>query len=252
VWPWTERQKYLSRNGALLFRFDGHGRYGKAVRQRSETLANHGWGPQISSAGHGFSASEWLSGARPKSLDGDTIDHLARYCAFRSEHLRSSGIPPGELEHMAQINLQRSLGVSYQIKLQVERPVIADARMMPYEWVRVRNGHLQKLDAADHGENHFFPGPTDIAWDVAGAIVEWKLDSAVAEAFIDKYRRIAHDAVEKRISDYLIAYSCFRMAFTHTAANSTADASEKLRLQREAATYKIALLKLLERSAVAP
>lgn len=252
VWPWTERQKYLSRNGNSVLRFDGHGHYGKILRQRSQVLANHGWGPRISSAEDGFSASAWLSGARLDSANREVVKHLAQYCAFRSEYLSSPVVSETELEDMAQVNLSRALGVSRQIKLRVERPVIADARMMPYEWIVLEDGQLQKLDAADHGDNHFFPGPTDIAWDLAGAIVEWRLNAEAADLLLDEYRRISGDAVHKRLPDYLIAYSCFRMAFAQSAANSISESGEKSRLQQEATRYRTVALKLLERSATAP
>ena len=252
VWPWTERQKYISRNGNSIFRFNGHGHYGKTVRQRSQVLANHGWGPQICPAEDGFSASAWLSGTRLDSANREVVTHLAQYCAFRTEHLRSRVVSESELEHMAQINLERALGVSRQIKLPVERPVIADAHMMPYEWIVLKDGPLQKLDAADHGDNHFFPGPTDIAWDLAGAIVEWRLNAEAADLLLNEYVQISGDAVEKRLPDYLIAYSCFRMAFAQSAANSISDLGEKCRLQQEATRYKTVVLKLLERSAAAP
>ncbi len=248
VWPWTERQKYLSRNGAALFRFDGHGRYGKEVRKRSEILANNGWGPEISSAGDGFSASVWLSGRRPKTASQDMLSQLARYCAFRSGHITSAAFPRVELEQMAQINLARALGVSRQIELRVERPVIADARMMPHEWILLSDGRLQKLDAADHGDNHFFPGPTDIAWDLAGTIVEWNLNSEAAQVFISEYRRISNDAAEMRLADYLIAYACFRTAFAQSAANSTTESEEKSRLQRDADVYRATAVRFLESS----
>ena len=249
VWPWTERQKYLSQDGTSIFRFDGHGHYGKAVRQRSQILANHGWGATISSAADGFSASEWLMGTRLKSANRDALNHLAHYCAFRCKHLTSPAASTTELGQMAQINLERALGVSRQIKLRVERPVIADGRMMPYESILLNDGRLQKFDAADHGDNHFFPGPTDIAWDLAGAIVEWRLNAEAADRLLNEYHRVSGDAVHKRLPDYAIAYSCFRMAFAQSAANSTSDCSEKARLQRDANAYRNMLLALLEQSA---
>jgi hypothetical protein len=248
VWPWTERQKYLSRAGNTVFRFDGHGHYGKAVRNRSNIVAGQGWGPAISSAGDGFSASPWLIGTRPKSVTSDIVLQLARYCAFRAEALPSSVGPQTELEQMAQINLERALAVARRIHLPIERPVVADARMMPYEWIQLTDSRLQKLDAADHGDSHFFPGPTDIAWDLAGAIVEWRLDGEAAELLTREYRGITKDPIEKRLPNYLIAYSCFRMAFTQSAANSTPERAESLRLQSEAAHYSNTVLQLLNAS----
>ncbi len=249
VWAWTERQKYLSRDGHTLFRFDGHGHYGKVVRRRSKILEEHGWGPAISSAGDGFSALRWLTGTRKQSASRDAVVQLARYCAFRSEYLPSSAIPQIELEQMAQVNLERALGITRKINLPVERPVIADAHMMPYEWIQTSDGRLQKLDASDHGDNHFFPGPTDIAWDLAGAIVEWKLDSEAAELLVSEYRCKTNDAIRERLPNYLIAYACFRMAFAQSAANSTTASDERSRLQRDADAYKKAVLSLLERFA---
>ncbi|HKR29434.1 MAG TPA: hypothetical protein VJT08_03105, partial [Terriglobales bacterium] len=73
-----------------------------------------------------------------------------------------------------------------------------------------------------------------------------------ADLLLDEYCRITKDPVQKRLPDYLIAYSCFRMAFTQSAANSMTDASERVRLQRESETYNTAVVKLLEKSAVAP
>jgi hypothetical protein len=188
---------------------------------------------------------------RPKWASPELLKQLARYCAFRSEHLTSLVSSQAELERMAQINLERALAVPRQIKLPVERPVVADARMMSYEWILLNDGRLQKLDAADHGDNHFFPGPTDIAWDLAGAIVEWNLNTEAADLLISEYRRVSRDAVQNRLADYLIAYSSFRMAFAQSAANSIAELGEKCRLQQEATRYKTAALKLLERTAVA-
>jgi hypothetical protein len=188
-------------------------------------------------------------GARPKSLNHGTVTQLARYCAFRAEHLAAPVASEMELEQMAQINLERALGMSYPVKLPVELPVIADARMMPHEWILLSDGRLQKLDASDHGDNHFFPGPTDIAWDVAGAIVEWRLNSEAVELLTSEYRAITHDALTNRLPSYLIAYSCFRMAFAQSAANSTSDATERTRLQRDANGYTATLTNLLERFA---
>ena len=100
VWPWTERRKFLSANRRTLFRFDGHGHYGKAVRDRAKLLAEHGWGPAASVAGDGFSACPWNFGERPRHADRDTVLHLARYCAFRAAHFELPAASSDELEHM--------------------------------------------------------------------------------------------------------------------------------------------------------
>jgi hypothetical protein len=237
VWSWTERQKYLSCDGARIFRFDGHGRYGKEVRERSEILVAHNWGPQIESAGDGFSVSLWVQGSRSVIADRDTIIQLARYCAFRAKHFAYESADPSALEEMARINLERAAGVSQTLTLPIEWPVVADARMMPHEWIVAEGGRLLKVDAAAHGDDHFYPGPTDIAWDIAGAIVEWNLDDEAANLLISEYCRGSGDGVGTRLPDYLIAYSVFRLAVAHSAAISESDKRELLRFDHEASIY---------------
>ena len=146
---------------------------------------------------------------------------------------------------MTHMNLERALGVSNSVALPVERPVIADAHMMPHEWIYCADGRLLKVDAASHGDDHFFPGPTDIAWDLAGAITEWKLDSEGTELLVSEYNRRSGDAVEPRLRAYLIAYCAFRLGFTLSAAQSVGDTKERTRFESEAELYRQKLARLL-------
>ena len=245
VWPWTERQKYLSSDGRRIFRFDGHGHYGKAVRRRSEMLAAEGWGPEISSAGDGFSVAPWLNHTGPLKPDRDTVIQLARYCAFRVQHFACDVSSNMELEQMARINLDRTLGVSSVLTLPIERPIIADARMMPHEWIRSADGRLLKVDAASHGDDHFYPGPTDIAWDLAGAIVEWRLGGQYRDLFVAEYVRSSSDDLRARLTDYLKAYCAFRLGFCSSAAQSAGNANEHFRFEKETANYVESLKSIL-------
>jgi hypothetical protein len=250
VWSWTERRKYLSSDGGKFFRFDGYGRYGRAVRRRSEILAEDCWGPEVCDAGDGFSATPWVQGNRPAQVDRSTVIQLARYCAFRAEHFQTEAVPAAELEQMMQLNLERTLGISCSAALRIERPVIADARMMPHEWISTTGGRLLKFDAAAHGDDHFYPGPTDVAWDIAGAITEWRLDDQAKDLLISEYGRISGDKIEGRLAPYLIAYCAFRLAFTRSAAQSTADPVERARFDRDSAVYLERLEKVLRLSAL--
>ena len=238
VWSWTERKKYLSADGERIFRFDGHGHYGKAARRRSEGLAECGWGPGVSSAGDGFSESPWLNGIRPSTADREVLIQLARYCAFRAEYFSHEVASQEAIEEMTRVNLDRALGVSIPISLPVERPVIADARMMPREWIRCTDGRSLKLDASSHGDDHFYPGPTDIAWDIAGAISEWKLKGDDIDLLVSEYQRLSGDNVESRLSRYVLAYCVFRLAFTTSAGHSVSDADERMRFEQEAETWR--------------
>jgi len=245
VWAWTERRKFLSGDKRVLFRFEGYGHYGNQVRDRSQILANGGWGPTVSSAGDGFSAYPWIAGGRPRDIDRGAVLQLASYCAFRQANFRLRSASGEALEQMTEVNLERALGVSASVVLPMERPVIADARMMPCEWVRAADGRLLKVDAASHGDDHFYPGPTDIAWDIAGAIIEWKLDRGASDLLIAEYQRISGDSIKRRLPAYLLAYCAFRLGFTLSAARSVSEAKEIGRFQREAEGYQARLATLL-------
>jgi hypothetical protein len=251
VWSWTERQKYFSSDGARIFRFDGHGHYGKAVRQRSATLVSHDWGPETGSAGDGFSVSPWITGNRPNIADRKIVIQLARYCAFRAQHFAHELASASSLEEMTRINLERAIGVSRSVTLPIERPVITDSHMMPHEWIVSPSGRLLKLDAATHGDDHFYPGPADIAWDLAGAIVEWKLDSEAADLLVEGYVRSSGDQIVRRLPGYLLAYCVFRLAFASSARSSMGAGQEGARFEQEAATFRTKLATLLQLSTAA-
>jgi hypothetical protein len=63
------------------------------------------------------------------------------------------------------------------------RPVQIDGRMHRWEWIAGRSGVL-KTDAVDHARAHDLVGCQDIAWDVAGAIVEFGVSDAQGEQLV--------------------------------------------------------------------
>src|SRR5207244_3469305 len=106
------------------------------------------------------------------------------YCAYRSRDFSVSQADATELQIMASVNYQREFESALEVILPIERPVIADGRMQPHKWLCTADRLWLKLDGTTHGDDHFFPGPCDIAWDIAGAIVEWELDAAAREHFL--------------------------------------------------------------------
>jgi hypothetical protein len=122
--------------------------------------------------------------------------------------------------------------------LRSEAPIIADGRMQPHEWLLTESGRVLKLDGAEHGDDHFFPGPTDIAWDLAGAIVEWQMDAETQQAFLRAYRRASGDDAEQRVTSYLLAYTSFRMGYCKMAAEAMQGSEEEHRLLAAYARYR--------------
>jgi hypothetical protein len=127
------------------------------------------------------------------------------------------------------------------VELSMARPVVADGRMQPHEWLQAAHGSMLKIDSGSHGDDHFFPGVTDIAWDLAGAIVEWRMNAGQVESFLDLYRRASGDDAGSRIGGFVTAYAVFRSAYYMMAANALRRTDEQARLEEAAAQYTAAL-----------
>jgi hypothetical protein len=141
---------------------------------------------------------------------------------------------------MAEHNLSQ-FGADIHVNLQLQRPVLADGRMQPHEWILGEDGSMLKTDSGGHGDDHFFPGPTDIAWDLAGAIVEWRMKPALALEFLEHYRKASGDDPRARIDDFIRAYSVFRWAYCKMAANAMQGTPEQERLEAAAENYRLAI-----------
>jgi hypothetical protein len=145
---------------------------------------------------------------------------------------------------MAVFNCHEELGVEPDLReesFDAHSPLIVDGRMQPYEWIRAANGNIVKIDACTHGDDHFFPGPTDIAWDLAGTIVEWALDKERASILLARYQELTGDNPTQRIRDFLIAYAAFRLAFCKMASLAVSDPREQARLRHGQQLYRARL-----------
>jgi len=247
-WPATwlnfERMKYLSSDtaGPRLFKFLGYGHYGQIVLEREAAVAAAGFGPSPKIEPDGFASYPFISG-RPmlaEDLSESGLARMAAYCAFRVQTCRTESADLNALQQMAEHNLAE-LRFDMPVRLQVERPAIVDGRMQPHEWLLTPDGQMLKTDSGSHGDDHFFPGATDIAWDLAGAIVEWWMNEAEAAAFLKMYHCASGDDARNRIADFITAYTIFRCAWCMMAANALPGTEEQARLEQAAASYGAAL-----------
>jgi hypothetical protein len=247
VWTSFERLKYLSssdENEPRFYKFAGFGHYGDRVFQRELQVAGAGFGPPPRRESDGFVSYPWIDG-RPlcaSDVSEAILARMAQYCAFRLRNFSVELAELNALQQMAEHNLHQ-LGLDLPVELRLERPVIADGRMQPHEWLLMRERGLLKADSGSHGDDHFFPGPTDIAWDLAGAIVEWRMDEQQGTRFIDLYRHASGDDSTARIESFIHAYAAFRSAYCLMAANAMAGSDEQPRLQRAATEYRALLMK---------
>jgi hypothetical protein len=266
-WPatWTsfERLKYVSSNvdkgddDRRLYKFAGLGHYGDDVYERELKVADAGFGPMPRQESDGFVSYPWIS--RPgicgrslsaRGISPDVLARMAEYCAFR---LRTFRVPLAELnalQQMAAHNLHE-LGLDLAAELRLKHPVIADGRMQPHEWLMTQEGRLLKTDSGSHGDDHFFPGPTDIAWDLAGAIVEWRMNEQEARDFLDRYRCASGDEPSARIDGFIRAYAVFRAAYCLMAANAMKGSDEEARMEFAATEYKALVMRMAARSLAA-
>ena len=248
LWPpaWTsmERLKYISEgNGSgRLFKFEGLGHYGGRVLERQQLLVAGGFGASARAESDGF-VSYPLIARRPMTtadLSARMLTRMAEYCAFRAAAFSVPDVHLGPLREMAEHNL-RELGFDLPVALELERPVIADGRMQPHEWILRPEGNVIKTDGASHGDDHFYPGPTDIAWDLAGAIVEWRMNDEQSAQLLFDYQRTSGDDARARIGAFIRAYAAFRCAYCRMAANAMAGSPEQGRLDRAAQGYSALL-----------
>jgi hypothetical protein len=98
------------------------------------------------------------------------------------------------------------------------RAIAIDGRMLPHEWL-LSGGRYIKTDGVDHHDDHLFPGRQDVAWDVAGTIVEFELDEEAARSFVSLCTaRLADPQLPRRVPFYTVAYLAYRVGYCALAA----------------------------------
>ncbi|HMF91260.1 MAG TPA: hypothetical protein VKL40_11495 [Candidatus Angelobacter sp.] len=229
-WPacWTdqERIKHLATDGKTFFKFEGLGRYGHRARQQAAALAQAGFSPRPDRHDNGYTGYEFVCG-RPLSqrdLSTTLLGRMAAYCAFRVANFPASHAHSRLQTEMLRVNLEVEFGLrDFKLDIPLERPVYPDCRMLPHEWVLVAGGGVLKTDSVSHGDGHQLPGPTDVAWDLAGTIIEWQLPAAATDYFLRSYRRQSGDDPAGRLPAYLLLYSVLRAAQCRMAVAAMVD-----------------------------
>ena len=215
VHPQHERRKYL--RGGQFYKFAGYGRYGRAILERARALA--AFIPRTYGLKDGFLVSDWVS-ARQPSVTTEFLDHVARYLNFvRSRFAIAGGAV--SLAEMIAVNT----GEEWPDPEPLEEAVQLDARMMRHEWLETRDGWL-KADALDHHDDHFYPGPQDIAWDIAGFSIEFGLEAEGEQYLLERFARLSGDCAAARLPFYRTAYLAFRLGYADMAG-------EMLRAERD-------------------
>jgi hypothetical protein len=251
VWQARERRKLLIGSGRELVKFVGLPPYGEAPLGRAQALAEAGFSPPVEPMGGGYLRQRWVASSvrrRPLGpLAPGFVERVVEYLAFRSRAFGASEGDVAGVDAMMRQNVREALGIELPAgSLELRHAVYPDARLQPHEWL-VSAGRVLKVDGADHGDDHGYPGPCDTAWDLAGAIIELGLGTDRAESFLDRYRRRTGDDARGRIGPYLVAYVAERVGWLEMAALSS-DGGERTRLDRELRWYRARLAALVATS----
>lgn len=258
--PNHEKRKYLSTPGdekggarierlwnggaVSMLKFAGHGRFGRSKLKRAQALASAGFTQPVLGFRNGFITSGFVYG-RPVSereTNQVLLDEMARYLAFLKKNFRSErkmGFP--EFSHMVKRNITLGLGAGWSDKaarldsfeplFTASDPVAIDGRMFPGDWLLTSTGY-KKADCLDHHADQFYPACQDIAWDIAGTIVEFDLNPMEQNYFLSKYASFSGDNVRlDRQRFYTIAYLAFRLGYSYFASNELAETPEGLRFK---------------------
>jgi hypothetical protein len=256
VHPQHERRKYLAPDGRSIARFVGLGRFGEALRERAERLADADFGARVRALRSGFLTLEWTGGNPLSAGDAEQPHVLARIATYLATLRRqfASGAPArtDDLAAMIEVNLGEA-GASIPLDAATlldaasgfDQPAIAlDGRMMPHEWVS-GGRRLLKVDALDHHADDFLPGARDIAWDLAGAIAELRLDGDATNFFVDCYRRVSADhSIDRRLPFYRLAYLAYRLGYVSLAADTLANTADAHAFSLLRARYRRSLAAL--------
>jgi hypothetical protein len=265
-WPpivpsWERRKFLVTADGErFLVKFAGLARIGEEKTTIARALHSEGLTAEPVGLAHGFLVERWCEGAAPLDPEEKPIAELAHYIATRAKLLPASsgsGASVAELVEMARRNISLEFGDALARALDpwesragaLERRIVrvrTDNKLDRHEWLRTAAGALLKTDALDHHRAHDLIGCQGMAWDIAGAIVEFDLGQAEQAELV---RRVAESACRvdgELLRFYHLAYLAFRLGQTRLGATMVSDAEERRRIGKRGDPYAAELQHLLE------
>ncbi|MEA2573056.1 MAG: hypothetical protein QOH93_354 [Chloroflexia bacterium] len=276
MWPPTcapfERTKYLCTTESgkrVLFKFEGlcstpgtSGTTAEIVESILVERAAAGWTPAPLGVVNGFVAIQWVDGT-PLDLEDcgpEMLRHMGGYIAVvagaplsAEQHAGATG----RLADMLYWNTWEALGEDVAERTRHRADGLrdmpnnirsyGDGRMAPREWMRTHDGRILKSGSAGHSWDHTCIGPQPVAWDLAGAIVEWGLDEEGSRSLLEAfYSAGGYPISDSTLTFYRMAYAAFRVGQCHLCASmSPHDPAEQERLWSAYNRYKGDLATLL-------
>lgn len=119
------------------------------------------------------------------------------------------------------------------------QPGYGDGRLAPHEWIRSPDGRIHKVDNHGHAGDHTWVGRQPLAWDLAGAEVEWGLDARRAGTLCGLVQRLTGYACSARTrAVYRAGYCVFRAAAARHCAATSSDALMRAHLSEAGRWYE--------------
>ncbi len=261
-----ERVKYrctLASGRQVLFKFMGLAAQPPDLASTAEAAAGllrrraaKGLAPPALGTALGFVASEWLPGAPlpAAAAPPNMAARLGHYIAHvAGPPLSGDELPAAtaRLREMLVANTQEALGDEAAAHARrIDCPAApglgsyGDGHMQPHEWI-VRAGEPFKVDSVGHDCDHTLVGKQPVVWDVAGAVVEWRLDADDTAQLLRAFGAVSgEDITAPVLRFYQAAYLALRAGQCALAAQ-VHDPYERNRLLAAYARYREQLSALI-------
>ncbi len=255
-----ERRKFLAHtsDGSFLSKFAGLGSEGQRKFDVAKTLFAAGFAVEPIATLHGMIVERWID-SEPLTDSYDRaalLDTLVRYLALRATlPAHNEGASLTLLADVATFNAGQAFGEEAAESVRrltkdaatmqrLVHPVDTDNRLHQWEWRVSANSQLIKMDALDHSSAHDLVGCQDIAWDIAGAIVEHDLTATESSLLISQVVSLRDRTIERDLVDLLVpCYLGFQIGLWSMALDAAAD-GHKPALHHLLDCYKLRLQSL--------
>lgn len=265
LWPpadsFGERRKFLlrSENGTFLLKFTGLGLGGQERFGMRQVLAANGFANETCGWRHGFTVERWREDWQPFEAGAvsraQLVERLGTYLGFRAARFPAEGRSGASAEALSAMlvgNAGEALGrdaseafAAWAPRVSRLRatvlPVVTDNRLHAWEWLLAPDGRLIKTDAVDHHAGHDLVGCQDIAWDVAGAAVEFDLKAEEVATVLHAIGRAGGREPDPALLRFhRAAYPAFQLGLCTLAAGRNPDPDAR-RWRARAAHYAAVL-----------